>query len=408
MKITKLKGDDYPSIVGSVRDKDKPIYRWHDYKHSFSKDLVDKLIDEVKLSEGSWILDPYVGSGTTLLACKEKSIGGIGYDISPFAVFLTNTKLDNYSKNELIKSLQNILKKTSNSNSNNNYDLPDIPLIKKAYRKGIWNEISSIRRQILKIKVDKNRNFLLLALFSILESVSNTTKSGGFLRITKRKIRKGTVKIRFKESALSMIGDLEVETLRKNKAYLIAHIGDARKLRTRRMYNAIITSPPYLNRHDYTRIYSLELILNFIKDNEQLKKLRYDTLRSHVEARKKYNSNGYTQPTKLTSIIKRIEKNGTNNGQITAMISGYFEDMYLCLKEMKRVLNPNGKIALVVSNVRFSGVSIPVDELLAKIGEAVGLKIKEIRIVRFRGNSSQQMRDYKKRLSRESIIIWGN
>lgn len=408
MKISKLKGDNYPSIVGSVRDKDKPIYRWYGYKHSFSKDLVDKLIDEFKLSKGSWILDPYVGSGTTLLSCKEKSIGGVGYDISPFAVFLANTKLDNYSKNELIKSLQNILRKISNGNSNNNYDLPDMPLIKKAYRKKIWNEILSIRRQILIIKVDRNRNFFLLALFSILESVSNTTKSGGFLRITKRNIRMGTVKKRFEESALSMIGDLEVEALRKNKSNLIARVGDARKLRTKRIYNAIITSPPYLNRHDYTRIYSLELILNFVKDNEQLKKLRYETLRSHVEARKKYDSNGYMQPTKLTRIIKMIEKNGTNNGQVTAMISGYFEDMYLCLIEMKRVLETKGKIALVVSNVRFSGVNIPVDEILGNIGEDIGLKLKEIRVVRLRGNSSQQMRDYKKSFSRESIIIWSN
>lgn len=408
MKISKFKGDNYPSIVGATRDKDKPVYRWHGYKHSFSKDLVDNLINEFELSEGSWVLDPYVGSGTTLLACKEKRIKGIGYDISPFAVFLTNTKLDNYNKTELIKSLQNILKKTTSGNSNNNYDLPDIPLIKKAYRKELWNEILCIRRQILKLKVDKNRNFFLLALFSILESVSNTTKSGGFLRITKREIRKGTVKKRFEEAALSMIGDLEVEALRKNKSNLIARVGDARKLRTKRIYNAIITSPPYLNRHDYTRIYSLELILNFVKDNEQLKKLRYETLRSHVEARKKYDSNGYMQPTKLTRIIKMIEKNGTNNGQVTAMISGYFEDMYLCLIEMKRVLETKGKIALVVSNVRFSGVNIPVDEILGNIGEDVGLKLKEIRVVRLRGNSSQQMRDYKKSFSRESIIIWSN
>jgi len=110
MKFTKLKGNHFPSLVGSVRDKDKPIYRWHGYKHSFSKDLVDNLIEEFKLTEDSWILDPYVGSGTTLLACKEKDISGIGYDISPFAVFLTNTKLDNYNKNELTKTLHNILK----------------------------------------------------------------------------------------------------------------------------------------------------------------------------------------------------------------------------------------------------------------------------------------------------------
>ena len=90
---------DFSFLVSPRRDKDKPIYRWHSYKHSFSKELVDNFIEEFKLNEDSMVLDPFVGSGTTLLACKDKKISGIGYDISPFAVFLTKTKLRNYNKN---------------------------------------------------------------------------------------------------------------------------------------------------------------------------------------------------------------------------------------------------------------------------------------------------------------------
>src|SRR3989339_417686 len=359
MKVTfNNSGTDFSSLVSPRKDKDKPIYRWHSYKHSFSKELVDNFIKEFELDEGSLVLDPFVGSGTTLLACKDKSISGIGYDISPFAVFLTKTKLNNYNKNELIESLKIIPSKNNNSNAIK-YDLPDIPLLKKAYKKGIWNEILFLRDQILKIENQKNRNFFLLALFSILESVSNTTKSGGFLRITKRNIKREMIFKRFLESANSMINDLENQLKKKNKVNLNVFIGDARKLKTREKFDAIITSPPYMNRHDYTRIYSLELILNFVKNNSELKKLRYKTLRSHVEARKRYSSNGYEKPVKLKRLLKKIESNGVNNIQIIDMIEGYFEDMYLAIKEMKNVLKEKGKIALVVSNVRFSGISIP-------------------------------------------------
>ena len=69
-----------------------------------------------------------------------------------------------------------------------------------------------------------------------------------------------------------------------------ASLGDAREINTDRKYNAIITSPPYPNRHDYTRIYSLEMLFDFVENNDDLKKIRYETLRSHVEARKKYES----------------------------------------------------------------------------------------------------------------------
>jgi len=150
------------------------------------------------------------------------------------------------------------------------------------------------------------------------------------------------------------------------------------------------------------------LILSFVKNNSELKKLRYSTLRSHVEAKKKFQTNGYVEPLKLKRLIKKIEKNGMNNERVNYMIRGYFEDMYLCLKEMKNLLKQNAKIALVISNVRFSGINIPVDEILGAIGEGVGLKLEAIKVARLRGNSSQQMRDYKRSFSRESVIIWKN
>ncbi len=409
MKITLNNSvTDFSSLVSPRKDKDKPIYRWHSYKHSFSKELVDNFIEEFNLNKNSFVLDPFVGSGTTLLACKEQGINGVGYDISPFAVFLTKTKLYNYNKDELSVLLKIISNKMSNGGVIKKYEFPDIPLISKAYNESIWNEVQFLKSQIIKIRKTKNRNFFLLALFSILESVSNTSKGGGFLRITKRNVEKEMVIKKFIESVNSMIKDLERPIINKNGTKLRTYIGDSRKLGTKQKFDAVITSPPYMNRHDYTRIYSLELILFFVKNNSELKKLRYKTLRSHVEAKKRYIPNGYKKPDKLRQLINKIESNGVNNIQIVDMIEGYFEDMYLTIKEMKEALKKNGMIALVVSNVRFSGINIPVDEILGKLGERMGLKLIEIRVARNRGNSSQQMRDYKKSVSRESIIIWEN
>jgi DNA modification methylase len=396
------------SLVSPRKDKDKPIYRWHSFKHSYSKELVDTFINEFHLDNKSRVIDPFVGGGTTLLACKEKNINAIGIDILPFSIFLTKTKLQEYNKDELNRVF-NLLQSKIESNNVNNYEMPDIPLIKKAFRQEIWNEVLFIKNQILTIKSKIYKDFFLLALLSILESVSNTTKAGGFLRITKRRIKKGLVKRRFYDYASFMINDIPSKNNnRKIKLNIKALKGDARKLNISEKFDAVITSPPYPNRHDYTRIYALELIANFINCNDELKKLRYKTLRSHVEARELYSSNGYKKPKELIAIIKKIETNGTNNPQIIGMIEGYFEDMYLAIKEMKKVLKKDGEIALVVSNVRFSGINIPVDEILGKIGENVGLQLKEIRVARLRGNSSQQMRNYKKSLSRESIIIWEN
>ena len=90
------------------------------------------------------------------------------------------------------------------------------------------------------------------------------------------------------------------------------------------------------------------------------------------------------------------------------MISGYFEDMYLSLCQMQKHLKKGGKLALVVSNVRFGGVNIPVDQLLAQIGEQAGLRTEDILMARYRGNSAQQMGRFQRKPSRESIVVWKN
>ena len=92
--------------------------------------------------------------------------------------------------------------------------------------------------------------------------------------------------------------------------------------------------------------------------------------------------------------------------RITSMISGYFEDMFLVLESISQRIAKAGKVAFVVSNVRFSGITIRVDEILSQLGYQVGLTPCKIVVVRYRGNSAQQMGRYGREPVRESIVIW--
>lgn len=398
--------NDFSDLISPMRDKNRPIYNWHSFKHSYSKALVDTLIKEFRLKRGSWVMDPFCGGGTTLLACKEAGINSRGYDILPFSVFLSNVKTRSYDPEILseirkkFRRLRRVLKEIPS--------LTTIPIAKKAFSTGVRNELIKIKQRIENIDDPDSRDFYNLGLLSILESVSKTSKSGGFLRLRKNPVRSKTVESKFLSKIDSMISDVRKFNVQSNcnKVSTASLRSDARKLKTTRMYDAIITSPPYPNRHDYTRIYSLEMLFDFVKDNNDLKSIRYETLRSHVEARKRYECNGYIKPDRLTKLIRKVKANGTNNPMVIGMLDGYFEDMYLALREMSYRLRKRGRIALVISNVRFAGVNIPVDELLSDVGEQVGLKAEAIWIARFRGNSSQQMKAYARKPSRESIVVW--
>lgn len=407
MSVKILEKAEFGPIVSPHRNQYRPIHNWYTFKHGYSADLAINLIAHFNLSEGSWVLDPYCGGGTTLLTCKELGINSRGFDILPFSVFLSNVKIEDYDDGELLEQLEILIRDTRTY-----YDygavLPDIPIVKKAFQPDVMKELLSLKYKIERISDSRIRTFFNLGFLGILESVSNTSKTGGFLRIVNRDVSPHAIQSLFLQKVTSMINDVIEynKSKRQRSVSSLAETGDARRLPTHRKYDAAITSPPYPNRHDYTRIYSLEMIFDFVSSNDELKKIRYETIRSHVEAKKKYEAIGYEKPDILSSFIAQVKKNGTNNPQVVGMLEGYFEDMYLSLSEIDRCLKSGGKVGMVVSNVRFAGVNILVDEILSEIGSQVGLTPKAIWVMRYRGNSSQQMRDYNRNPSRESIIIW--
>lgn len=400
------KREQLSGLISPIRDKHRPIYNWHSFKHSYSKSLVDTLIKEFKLKEGSWVMDPFCGGGTTLLACKEMGINSHGFDILPFSVFLTNVKTRDYDSERLTKVKNTFYRKKKVSR--HFPSLTNIPIAKKAFSVNVRNELVRIKNLIEQIDDPISRDFYNLGMLSILESVSKTSKSGGFLRYRENPFRAKKVETTFQSRIDSMLSDVRQfnEHFKSKHVCTLALQSDARNLQTTDTYDAVITSPPYPNRHDYSRIYSLEMLFDFVETNDDLKSIRYESLRSHVEARKKYECGDYVKPARLSRLIRKVKNNGTNNPMVIDMLEGYFEDMYLALNEMSNRLRKGGKIALVISNVRFSGINIPVDEILYEIGEQVSLKPKAIWLARLRGNSAQQMKEYKRKPSRESIVVW--
>jgi len=396
---------DLRLLVTPYQNKRLPVYDWYNYKHSFSHDLVIKLIEKFRLDEEDKILDPFCGSGTTLLASKEKSISAHGIDILPLSVFISNAKLIKYSKWHIetaINEIENLLEK---NNTNHRINMRKKELLIKFFREDILDDILFIRKWINDKDDEQIKYFFLTALLSILEDVSYTRKAGGFLRVLKGK-KIPDIKSVYLSKLYKMAKDLEfINNLPETEAKAIE--GDARKTAFEtESFSAVITSPPYPNRHDYTRVYFLELITGFIDTQKELKNLRYSSVRSHVEARRKFMVEDYNPPNELNVVLQRLEKRFLPNRQIIKMLEGYFEDMHLVLKEIRRLLRPDGKVAFIVGDVRYGGIKVPVSDILINLGNNIGLEFKEKITARMRGNSPQQMKKYGRDPTEESILIW--
>ena len=396
----------YRQLVTYVPNKKLPVYNWFKYKEGFSQQLVFKLLLDWKISKDEIILDPFAGCGTALLACKESGYKAVGLDILPVAVFVAKVKLQDWPDLPLLhNAIEALFDKKYKQPT---LSFPKVTIIDKAFPKKVQDEILFYKECISEFEKPL-QDFLMLGLISILEQVSYTSKDGQFLRLVDRNIP--PVKKTLREQLAEMLRDLyqQKQVLFKGgKAKVEILQGDAREPDLPKKYwgkiGAVITSPPYLNRYDYSRTYSLELCTLFVDEFSDLRNIRHSLLRSHIESRE-HVGREISLPA-LDEILKNLKMKDLNNDRIPIMIKGYFEDMNLVVKQLVHYLRPGGLVALVVANARFEGELVPTDLILSELAEIHGLKTESIWVTRYKGNSSQQMGRYGRIPVRESIVFW--
>jgi tRNA G10 N-methylase Trm11 len=379
---------------------DEPIHRWFVFPHSYSPKLVDEILQSYPLPEGAKILDSFVGAGTTVLRAKQKGFSATGTDLSPLSVFVTQVKIASYDKSKLNSELNNLI----SSHKPATINLATYPeRIRKAFSQDELAHIEGIKTNISLLPNDIS-SFFLLALLSVQQQLSRAVPDGGWFRWVEKENQSHLVVPLFERRVQYQLTDLP-EQLTSQPGNWQSILKDARKLDDLDdLFGALVTSPPYPNRHDYSRIFHMEL-LSLGSSEEDVFKFRHSSIRSHVEAhRPDIQAIDYKMPQKLQTALDSLPRSA--DSRISPMLKGYFEDMYLCLKAAESRLIPNGTCAFVVGNVRHAGVMVLVDEILAEVGEQAGLKFDAAWVARMRGNSAQQMALYGREPSRETILIF--
>jgi len=128
---TKL-GDDLNWFLSfdNLREKDttKHVHRVHPYKGKFIPQLVEYFLDshidqfkkQIYFKKGDIVLDPFAGSGTTLVQANELKIHSIGIDISNFNCLISKTKLHSYNVSSLEEDIEKIKSNVTTFETDNN------------------------------------------------------------------------------------------------------------------------------------------------------------------------------------------------------------------------------------------------------------------------------------------------
>jgi hypothetical protein len=341
------------------------------------------------------------------LAGQQKGITTIGADLSPLAVLASSVKsrpLDEDHVRAAWQSIRPRIRARRRLDKAAAYD----PVIHEAFDSPTLATLHAAKTAILEASDQAGvRDFVYLALLRVLPRFSRLVQKGGWLTRATAPLPPESLYGELSAQLRLMLGDLAGAQTERSSAYVVQ--SDARALPIQgESLSAIVTSPPYANRHDYTRVFSIELLFGLL-DWDQTRALRYQSVHSHPEAHpRRPDAKDYLPPRSLPGLVTKIRKRITDSSaktRIPRMLDGYFLDLHLCLLEIRRTLKTGGYAAIVIGNVQYCGVQLKVDAFLSELAAGIGLEAKEIRVARRRGNSAQQMKEFGRTPSRESVVI---
>lgn len=330
--------------------KELPIHRWFYYKEAYAPKIVEHFLDY--FSAGESVFDPFSGIGTTPLVAKSRNLRCLGMDVSPLAVFAGRAKCDDYSEADIADAKDELrsLFKTRHEPSFR-WDFELFPP-RRFFGRRNYNDICYVREKIEEMGNEKAGALFLLALLSILPQCGFFIKDGGVLRPEKSK-RAMPLKDALKRKVKQMLSDLENAPVRGRKPEIV--LGDSRNYSGHgEGYEVFITSPPYLNNIDYSKVYGLELSL-LSMDKDASLKMRRESFRSFIandvreaEAPPELGEAGFRFPA----------------------AAGYFADMERLLKNLHGISRKGG--VMVVGNAVIQNEHIEVDRILCRMGERLG------------------------------------
>lgn len=429
-------------LVSFQANKTRPSYRWYKFKEAFSASLVEYLLNRHQVAVGT-VLDPFAGIGTTLFAATGIGLDADGIELLPIGQEVITSRLQ-IKEHGLSEDDRQIIKRWIDQrpwrDSQSLSHLPVLRITDGAYSHDTTRTIEQYL-YAMSLTSESVQAALKLGLLSILESVSYTRKDGQYLRWDARSGRRQGAKpfdkgpiLTFDKAIKAKLHEILRDASTKDTADTLfpreTSQGNVRMLKGSVLdvlptlhpdyYSAIVTSPPYCNRYDYTRTYALELALLGINEHG-LSTLRQQMLSCTVENREKdlLKINPSWQPAitaanrqdLLQTILQYLEEQKAqgklNNNGIPRMVRGYFYEMACVILECARVLKSNAPMCMVNDNVRYAGASISVDLILSDIAEQLGFHTEKIMVLpNGKGNSSQQMGRHGREVLRKCVYVW--
>ena len=383
---------------------------------SFPPHLVRSYIEKFGVSKGETVLDPFCGTGTTLVECKKAEIKSIGIEANPVVKFAAETKTSWLVSEDEISELKDVVDTVAFSANKKIKDavsedrIKDYCLDEDQNALLIYGSISPIvlsKCLVLLEEIDSHKGhrshkyMRLIYAKHIVHSFSNL-KFGPEVGISRNKLTDVEVVKIWHKAMLYLISDLK--EVGENSTEAIVLSGDARYLDhliEDKSIDFVIASPPYPNEKDYSRTTRLEsVVLGYMVDGLDLKRHKRGMLASNTKAvyvddedYKMMDSNIMVRELSKEIEARRIELGKTSGFEklYHKVVKLYFGGMARHLMELRPKLKNGAKLAYVVGDqASYFQIPIRTGEILSDIALDLGYEVIGVDLFRTRFATSTQ------------------
>ena len=328
------------------------LHSLHPYPCKFPSSVASRFITEKGV-----LLDPYCGSGTTLLEGAIRGLDVFGFDCNPIAQLISKCKLVELTSSEVksLKTIETSILDGTLHESIGLYSLPDFPGKDHWFSNSTQEEFSVLLSELSRFDRESSQWLVLATVISsLVVTFSNQDSETRYAAVEKNHKRGDLLNSAGKKLYKTLNALEDRGSLRSAKREVF--LGDIRNGidLPDNFVTQVITSPPYANTMDY-----------YLYHKQRMNLLGYDfkiTQNREIGSRHEFSS-------------KRQDVGKWNN------------DYLIGMREIARVLSPGGRAIFVIGDSQLAGKHIDGGQLTLNSAKTLGLSAKIIESVPMTGKS---------------------
>lgn len=368
------------------KDKDSS-HKYHTYPATMIPELPDLFIKSAcKGQSVNMILDPFLGSGTTLMMAQQNNINSVGIDINPLACLISRVETTKLNQALLEETFAKLISRINQDTTI--YPIPDYKNITYWFSNTVIQKLSKIKYSIKTIKDKQLQDFFLVAFSETVHYCSYSRNSEFKLYrmpektmkqwqpdVIKYFIDKCTQNIYYNKD---LKNNLKTAKIIKGSAKDMPLDDDSVDL--------VITSPPYGDSKttvaygQFSKL-SLQWLDLPYKEASSLDK---NMLGGHKIINKLSKTPSKTLNNSLVQLAELDVKRSLE-------VLQFYLDLFKTIKECKRVAKPNSYQFWVTANRTVKGIQLPTNIIISELFKAINVEY----VVEYKRNIPNKRIPYK-------------